>query len=94
MSARDAVLAETMPEVPAPDWSAALCAQADPDAWHPEQGASVRDPKRICRSCPITDECGEWALATRQRWGVWGGMTERERRRELRRRSEAVMADA
>jgi WhiB family transcriptional regulator, redox-sensing transcriptional regulator len=59
----------------------ALCAQSDPDAWFPEKGGSTRVPKMICRGCPVKAECLEFALETDQRWGVWGGLSEHERRR-------------
>jgi len=63
------------------DWrSEALCAQADPDAWFPEKGGSTRMAKRICLGCPVKQQCLEYALIHDQRWGVWGGLSERERR--------------
>lgn len=65
----------------------ALCAQADPEAWFPEQGESARLAKLICSACPVRAECLEYALDRRQQHGVWGGMSEAERRAELRRRA-------
>lgn len=62
-------------------WQAgALCAQADPEAWFPEKGASVREPKRICMQCPVRADCLEYAVSRNERWGVWGGLSEHERR--------------
>ncbi|AKK10515.1 WhiB family transcriptional regulator [Corynebacterium uterequi] len=67
------------------DWQdQALCAQTDPEAFFPEKGGSTREAKRICQACAVRDECLEFALEHDQRFGVWGGLTDRERRR-LRR---------
>ncbi|MFC5938266.1 WhiB family transcriptional regulator [Corynebacterium choanae] len=63
----------------------ALCAQTDPEAFFPEKGGSTRDAKRICQKCSVRDECLEYALATEQRFGIWGGRSERERRRDRQR---------
>ena len=65
-----------------PRWSDdALCAQTDPDAFFPEKGGATRDAKRVCTSCDVKAQCLAYALATDQRFGVWGGLSERERRR-------------
>ena len=62
----------------------ALCAQTDPEAFFPEKGGSTRDAKRVCAACPVRDECLEYAMAHDEKFGIWGGLSERERRR-LRR---------
>ena len=59
----------------------ALCAQTDPEAFFPEKGGSTREAKRVCASCDVRSECLEYALANDERFGIWGGMSERERRR-------------
>ncbi|MET4431931.1 WhiB family redox-sensing transcriptional regulator [Mycolicibacterium sp. 624] len=59
----------------------ALCAQTDPEAFFPEKGGSTREAKRICQGCEVKDECLESALANDERFGIWGGLSERERRR-------------
>jgi WhiB family redox-sensing transcriptional regulator len=64
----------------------ALCAQTDPEAFFPEKGGSTRDAKRICASCEVKAQCLEYALQNDERFGIWGGLSERERRR-LRRRA-------
>ena len=64
----------------------ALCAQTDPEAFFPEKGGSTREAKRVCLSCEVRSECLEYALAHDERFGIWGGLSERERRR-LKRRS-------
>ena len=63
----------------------ALCAQTDPEAFFPEKGGSTREAKRICTTCPVRDECLEYALGNDERFGIWGGLSERERRRLKRR---------
>ena len=62
----------------------ALCAQTDPEAFFPEKGGSTREAKSICAGCEVKAQCLEYALATDERFGIWGGLSERERRR-LRR---------
>lgn len=59
----------------------ALCAQTDPEAFFPEKGGSTREAKRICSGCEVKAECLEYALAKDERFGIWGGLSERERRR-------------
>ena len=63
----------------------ALCAQTDPEAFFPEKGGSTREAKRICMGCEVRDLCLEYALAHDERFGIWGGLSERERRRLKRR---------
>ena len=62
----------------------ALCAQTDPESFFPEKGGSTREAKRICISCDVKDDCLEYALANDERFGIWGGLSERERRRMKR----------
>jgi WhiB family redox-sensing transcriptional regulator len=72
-------------EVEPEEWQdRALCAQTDPESFFPEKGGSTREAKRICGSCEVRAECLEYALAQDERFGIWGGLSERERRR-LRR---------
>ena len=67
-------------------WQAdALCTQTDPEAFFPEKGGSTRDAKRICAECTVKTECLEYALANDERFGIWGGLSERERRKYRRR---------
>jgi len=63
-----------------------LCAQTDPEAFFPEKGGSTRDAKKICASCDVRAQCLEYALHNDERFGIWGGLSERERRK-LRRRA-------
>ena len=59
----------------------ALCAQTDPEAFFPEKGGSTREAKRVCLTCDVRDECLEYALGHDERFGIWGGLSERERRK-------------
>jgi WhiB family redox-sensing transcriptional regulator len=63
----------------------ALCAQTDPEAFFPEKGGSTREAKRVCMSCDVRAECLTYALANDERFGIWGGLSERERRRVKKR---------
>lgn len=64
----------------------ALCAQIDPEAWFPDKGGSVRAAKEVCTQCEVRAICLRWALEHGERFGVWGGYSERERRRMSPRR--------
>lgn len=69
-----------------PTWFAeGICAQTDPDAFHPEKGGSCAAAKAVCNGdddrppCPVRGQCLAWALEHHER-GIWGGTSERERR--------------
>ena len=64
--------------------SDALCAQTDPESFFPEKGGATREAKRICETCEVRSECLDYALENDERFGIWGGLSERERRK-LRR---------
>lgn len=57
----------------------ARCAEVDPDVWFPEKGGSTYAAKAICRECPVKTQCLEYALRNREREGIWGGLSTRER---------------
>jgi WhiB family redox-sensing transcriptional regulator len=59
----------------------ALCAQVGPDAFFPEKGAPTRDAKSVCVGCMVRVECLNYALGHGEQFGVWGGLSERERRK-------------
>lgn len=63
----------------------ALCAQTDPEAFFPEKGGSTREAKKVCLSCDVRSECLEYALSKDERFGIWGGLSERERRKLKKR---------
>ena len=69
--------------------SKALCRAADPDELF-VRGAAQRKAAVICRHCPVMLECGADALDNRVEFGVWGGMTERQRRALLKQHPEVV----
>jgi WhiB family redox-sensing transcriptional regulator len=62
-----------------------LCAQTDPEAFFPEKGGSTREAKKVCVGCEVRAECLEYALANDERFGIWGGLSERERRKLKKR---------
>jgi WhiB family redox-sensing transcriptional regulator len=68
----------------------ANCKGANADLFFPERGASTRTAKAICRQCPVRAECLEFALRSGEKFGIWGGLSERERRRVRRERQVAV----
>jgi WhiB family redox-sensing transcriptional regulator len=70
----------------------ALCAETDPEAFFPEKGGSTREAKRVCVGCEVRAECLEFALASDERFGIWGGLSERERRRLRLQRRESLTA--
>ena len=67
----------------------ANCMGVDPDLFFPERGASTREAKEVCRGCVVREECLEYALANGEKFGIWGGLSERERRRIRRARALA-----
>ena len=77
----DAIDLTTMPGDEDQWQERALCAQTDPEAFFPEKGGSTREAKRICLGCEVKDSCLDYALANDERFGIWGGLSERERRR-------------
>lgn len=73
-----------------PAWTKdAACASTDPDGFFPEKGGTTRDHKRVCNGdgtphrppCPVRDDCLAYAIDNDERFGIWGGLSERERRR-------------
>jgi len=71
------------------DWMLrAKCRGAAPSEFFPSDGVGVEFAQRICGNCPVRVECLEYALKFRIEHGVWGGASERERRRILRRRRQ------
>lgn len=86
-------LAFTGPNVPG-----AICAQTDPELFFPEKGGSVtgvKEAKRMCMMCEHREACLQWALDNNERHGVWGGLTEGERKKlRAKRKREAAAAAA
>jgi WhiB family redox-sensing transcriptional regulator len=70
------------------EWqSRANCMGVDPDLFFPERGASTREAKAVCRGCVVREDCLDYALANGEKFGIWGGLSERERRRLRRERA-------
>lgn len=75
------------------DWMAkGLCANVPPATFFPSDGVGVEVARAICAGCPVREACLEYALDSRIDHGVWGGCSERERRRILKRRRDAAPA--
>ena len=74
------------------EWrSQANCLGVDPNLFFPERGASTREAKAVCRGCVVKDDCLEYAMVNAERFGIWGGLSERERR-SLRRQRKLAKA--
>jgi WhiB family redox-sensing transcriptional regulator len=74
-------------DLPSDEWDwreEAVCRQVDHDIFFPEKGGSTREAKKVCLSCPVKDQCLGWALDHEERFGIWGGLSERERRKILK----------
>jgi WhiB family redox-sensing transcriptional regulator len=97
MSARTIGVRVFQPEMPAeiPGWTMpdrgetewqdqALCAQVDSELFFPEKGGTSRPAKQICRQCEVRAQCLEYALEHDEMFGIWGGLSERDRRRVKR----------
>ncbi len=73
---------------PHPSWQRkANCMGVDPDLFFPERGSSTREAKEVCRGCVVREECLEYAVSYGEKFGIWGGLSERERRKIRRRRT-------
>ncbi|MEY2756031.1 MAG: hypothetical protein RJB65_2389 [Actinomycetota bacterium] len=88
---RGAAPSETERTEPAAGWQdEANCLGVDPDLFFPERGASTREAKEVCRGCVVRLDCLEYALVNGEKFGIWGGLSERERRRLRRQRAQAT----
>ena len=74
--------------------SRANCLGVDPELFFPERGTSTREAKEVCRGCVAREDCLEYALDNGEKFGIWGGMSERERRRLRRARAIERRAQA
>ena len=68
----------------------AACRGIDPEVFYPDSDEEAEEAKVVCGMCPVREACLEFALAHREREGVWGGATERERRRIVRQRRKSA----
>jgi WhiB family redox-sensing transcriptional regulator len=62
------------------------CAHVNPEVFFPEKGGSTREAKRVCMTCSVRQECLDYAMDHDERFGIWGGLSERERRKLRERR--------
>jgi WhiB family redox-sensing transcriptional regulator len=60
------------------------CMTADPELFFPDVGEHVNAAKRVCALCPVVLECAEYAIRVDERHGIWGGLSEKERRPYVR----------
>jgi hypothetical protein len=80
---------------PAGQWLKSAPCKADPEAMFPSSSkAEIENAKSICHYCPVIQKCGQWALDNREQYGVWGGMSEAERRSLLRRTARRARTKA
>jgi WhiB family transcriptional regulator, redox-sensing transcriptional regulator len=90
LSGTSITVASTVPGLPMgllmPEpWTAeALCQETEPELFFPERGGSTQAAKAVCEACDVREECLAYALSRRERFGIWGGLSERERRRLTR----------
>ncbi|MBM3663259.1 MAG: WhiB family transcriptional regulator [Actinobacteria bacterium] len=70
------------------------CAEKPPSVFFPSDGVGVEVAKRVCADCPVKNQCLEYALDNRIDHGVWGGTSERERRRILKARATQAVSIA
>ena len=72
-----------------PPWQdEALCAQTDPEAFFPDEGIPSGEAKRLCKSCPVRQQCLDYALQNNEAYGIWGGLSANQRANLRRERSE------
>lgn len=77
-------------DLPTPEWLAdAACRGLDPELFFPSRGQDTSQALAVCRACPVRFECLEAALDRGEKFGIWGGMSERQRRRLRRTRHAA-----
>ena len=72
----------------------ANCRGANADLFFPERGASTRTAKGICQACAVREHCLEFAITNGEKFGIWGGLSERERRKIRRERQLAAQREA
>ena len=68
------------------------CYGAGSNLFFPERGASTKEAKAVCQGCVVREECLETALSHPEHWGIWGGLSERQRLRVRLRRAHARAA--
>jgi len=73
----------------APDWEGALCSNIDPELFFNSHYQAIHAAKKICETCPLIEMCADYALTHPEMasYGVWGGMSERERSERNRKKT-------
>jgi WhiB family redox-sensing transcriptional regulator len=70
------------------DWQvSARCTEVDPEIFFPERGGSSKAARAVCGGCDVRLQCLEYALNNKEQFGIWGGTSERERRRLRKERA-------
>ena len=87
MYRRNVISTGEQPEIDLSWQGQANCVGVDPDIFFPERGASTKEAKAICAACAVREDCLEYALDNGEKFGIWGGTSERERRRLRRARA-------
>lgn len=91
----DTAVAIDLDSEPEESWQLyANCLGVDPDLFFPERGASTKEAKSVCKACVVREDCLEYALENSEKFGIWGGLSERERRKLRRARALARAAQA
>jgi WhiB family redox-sensing transcriptional regulator len=77
------------------EWqSGARCVEVDPEIFFPERGGSSRAARAVCDLCKVRADCLEYALNNKEQFGIWGGTSERERRRIRKERARRKLRAA
>lgn len=86
-TARNQTFVWTVESEPDPWKELGNCLGVDPELFFPERGASTKEAKEVCRGCEVRERCLEYAMDSGEKHGIWGGMSERQRRRLRRERA-------
>ena len=77
------------------DWQEfAQCRGRDPEIFYPQRGVPTASAKALCRECPVKAQCLEHALINEERFGSWGGLSERERKKLYRERRRNLQSSS
>lgn len=82
------VVTSMLRTIPFMDYGACGEPDVDPEVFYPDKGGSVDAAKAVCETCPVREQCLEYALRNRERFGVWGGASVTDRRKMLKERKE------
>jgi WhiB family redox-sensing transcriptional regulator len=87
----DPTVITTLPPIPSGTWrNLARCRGVNPEIFHPVNEDDGDAAKAVCELCPVREPCLEYALTAREKDGIWGGLTARERRRVIRQRRKTA----